>query len=171
MVELMDRQWETKGLDEKNYHSSRKERYKTGGITGENKKMSFFQKNPSYKIFIIDLIFIVIISGVIVPFIYKREGTSTIDNYKMTLRTFDYDDQILLTLTILEQDGVHSNGMVEARFYFKDNNQSIPVARDILPAMRQSRVLKARLPKKSGEYIYCSVTINGQKKIIKKKIK
>jgi len=166
----MNNKWEVSGLENFNLHSSRKERHEFGGIDDNRKKLSFFQRNPSFKIIIIDLIFIVIISGVIVPFIYKREGTAKIDNYKLVLKTFDYDDKILATLTVSEVDGLDSDDLVEVDFYI--DIESIHVNEsDILPDPGAMRVLKAELNSNSGNYVFCNITINGKNKIIKKKIK
>lgn len=166
----MDKKWETSGIDEANFHSSRKERYELGGI-GENKiKKSFFQRNPSFKIIIIDLIFIVIISGVIVPFIFNREGKSSIDNYRLTMRAFEYDDQVMVTLTILETGGERNNGVADGVFYLASDSISSSHS-DILPDSGEERVLKSSLPFNKEKYAFCDISINGQTKTIKKKIK
>jgi hypothetical protein len=166
----MDNKWEINGLDNSNFHSSRKERHELGGVDGNKIKKGFFQKNPSFKIVIIDLLFIIIISGVIVPFIYKREGTLKIDNYRMTLKAFDYDDQAMVTLTVRETDGLDSGGLVEADFYL-DKDSLHASESDILPGSGEERILKAKLSSNNEIYIFCNITINGKNKTIKKKIK
>jgi len=166
----VNNKWEISELDNTNLHSSRKERHQLSGMDGNKKKSSFFQNNPSFKIIIIDLIFIVIISGVIVPLIYKREGTTKIDNYKLVLKAFDYDDEALVTLSISELEGLDTEGLVEADFYFDKNSEHIYES-DILPGSGEKRILKTGLKSNDEEYVFCDISINGKNKTIKKKIK
>lgn len=162
--------WETTGLEDLNCHSSRRERHQMGGIDKNSGKMGFFQKNPSFKIYIIDLIFIAIISGVIVPFVYKNEGTTKIENYKIVLKVFEYDDKIMLTLTVSEKDNIDLKDLVEADFYLDMDSEHVTET-DILPGSGEKRVLKTGLLFRNEKYAFCSITINGENKTIKKKIK
>lgn len=166
----MDKKWETTGLNEAHFHSSRKERYEVGGVSEKVEKKGFFQKNPSFKIIMIDILFIVIISGVIVPFIYKREGTSTLDNYKLTLKAFEFDDLVMFSLTVSEKDGIENSSLVESTFYLVEGGKSLSES-DILPGPNEERILKGGLPLSEEVYLYCRVSINSKNKIIKKKIK
>lgn len=166
----MDKKWETSGLNDAHFHSSRKERYESGGITEKKKKKGFFQKNPSFKIIIIDILFIIIISAVIVPFIYKREGTSAIDNYKLTLKAFEFDDQVMFSLTVIEKDNSENGSLVESEFYLIEGEMSLSES-DLLPGPGEERILKGGLPLGDEIYLYCNVSINGKNKLIKKKIK
>lgn len=167
----MDNKWETKGLVENHFHSSRAERLQMGGISEEVDKKTFFQRNPSYKIFLIDLIFIVIISGVIVPFIVKREGSTSMSGYKLALKAFDYDDQVMAALSITGTEKISGTGnMVEAVFYYESGDEK-SVVTDILPESSKERILKTNLKSGGIDYILCDVLINGEFKTIKKKIK
>ncbi len=166
----MDKKWETSGLHDTHFHSSRKERHEAGGIAEKKEKKGFFQKNPSFKIIMIDILFIVIISGVIVPFIYKREGTSTIDNYKLTLKAFDFDDEVMFSLTVIEKDDTENASLVESEFYLNVDGLTLSES-DLLPGPGEERILKGGLPLSDEKYLYCKVSINGKNKIIKKKIK
>jgi len=165
----MDKQWETKGTGSTEFHSSRKERYENGGIGNPKEKKGFFQRNPSYRIYLIDLILIVIISGVIVPFIMKREGSSKIDNYKLTFKAFEYDDEILLTLKITETEDIDTDSLVEARFYFEDSRGE-SLESDLLPSKLEERIIKSSIISNAVDYAYCDILINGKKKTIKKRI-
>ena len=166
----MGKQWETNGLDQSQFHSSRSERHEMGGISKNKKRLGFFQRNPSFKILIIDLIFIAIISGVIVPFIMKREGVSNLEDYKLTLKAFNFDDTVMVSLTVKDTEGIDSAGLVEASFYFEEDLQEF-IESDLLPSDGDERVLKRGIPENDSKYIYCNVTINGNNKTIKKKIK
>lgn len=166
----MDKQWETQEVDNSHFHSSRKERYKVAGIDRDKKQLGFFQRNPSFKILIIDLIFIAIISGVIVPFIMKREGMTNFESYKLTIKAFDFDDLVMVSLSVKDMENMDSNELVEASFYFEENQREF-VETDLLPSNGDERILKTGIPSINSNYIYCDVTINGKNKTIKKKIK
>lgn len=167
----MAEKWETRDLHNSHFHTSRDERHEMGGINCEKDKRSFLQRNPSFKIFIIDLIFIVIISGVIVPFLYKREGTAGLEGYRLNLRAFYFDESVMVSLTLEGKDEELKGGdYVEAGFYYEEDPSPVKVS-DITPEYGADRVLKTILPATEEEYIFCSVTINGQNKTIKKKIK
>jgi hypothetical protein len=165
----MDKQWETSGLSDNNLHSSREERHTLGGTNQPKVKKGFFQNNPSFKIIMIDLLLIVIISGVFVPFIMKREGTSRIDNYKLTLKAFNFDDQVMATLVILNTEDLDNEGLVEASFYI-DENINLYLESDILPSRLEERILKTKLKSENSDYLYCKIEINGKTKTIKKRI-
>ncbi|MBB6478673.1 hypothetical protein [Spirochaeta isovalerica] len=166
----MAENWETAGLDDSHYHSSRKERHHMGNIKEPVEKKGFFARNPSFRIVLIDLIFIVIISGVIVPFIYKREGTVTIEEYSLKLKTFQFDDQIMATLTIRnKKDSGDSNSLIEALFYMEESEAGI-TAQDLLPDEKEERILKAALPDDGSGYVYCRIEMRGITKVLKKKI-
>lgn len=164
----MNNKWETQGLHNTQFHSSRKERHVMGGPELKKKK-GFFQRTPAFRIFIIDLIFIVIISGVIVPFIMKREGTSKIDNYKLSLKAFNYDEEVMAILTVIEIENLPSEGIIDASFYFEDDNME-NIESDLLPGNGEERVLKFRMKSENSDYLYCNVQINGKNKTIRKKI-
>lgn len=166
----MDKKWEISGLSDAHFHSSRKERHEVGGIPDKGAKKGFFQRNPSFKIIMIDIVFIIIISGVIVPFVYKREGTATVENYKLILKAFEFDDQVMFSLTVREKDGINNSSLVESEFYLEEGTQTF-LESDILPGPGEERVLKGSLPFNLEKYLYCNITINGTNKIIKKKIK
>lgn len=162
---------ETEGAGFHSYHSSRKERYAVGHINESKVKNGFFQRNPSFKILFIDLIFIVIISGVIVPFIYRREGVSSIDNYSLELRAFYYDSNIMASLTVRGKEGSNiEDSYVSAYFYTEESQEGIGVE-DLLPDPGEERLLKAVLPHLNQEYLLCRIEINGTSRTIKKKIK
>lgn len=165
---IVNNQWETQGLSNIQFHSSREERHHLGGIEVKKKK-SFFQRNPTFRILIIDLIFIVIISGVIVPFIIKREGSVKIDNYKISLKAFNFDDQVMATLTVQETENLESEGILEASFYFNEDSGK-NTETDLLPKRHGERVLKAGIKSVNSDYIYCRVSFDGKNKIIKKRI-
>jgi flagellar basal body-associated protein FliL len=164
----MKNNWEIQGIDSIYFHSSREERQKLGGIE-KKKKTGFFQNNPTFKIIIIDLIFIVIISGVIVPFIMKREGSARLDNFKVILKAFNYDDEVMATLTVRETENRKSDGVIDAGFYLKDNSEEMTES-DLLPSFGNERVLKISLKSIESDYIFCNVQINGKNKTIKKRI-
>lgn len=167
----MSDNWETRGLEDNFFHSSRKERHDLGGITCEDDKRTFFQRNPSFRILIIDLILIVIIAGVIIPFLYKREGTTTLEGYKMTMRAFHFDDQVMASLTVKSsKDDVVPGEILEVKFHFNDDQQSAMV-QDITPEPGEERILKAILNKSESEYAYATIQLMGQEISIKKKIK
>jgi hypothetical protein len=162
---------ETEGAGFHSFHSSRKERYAAGHIKEPPDKKGFFQRNPSFKILLIDLIFIAIISGVIVPFIFKREGVATVNDYSIKLRAFYYDEDIMASLTVEAEDTEETgNGYVEAFFYTEKSKQEVKVE-DLLPVSGGERLLKAVLAHDGEDYLLCRVEISGISKTLRKKIK
>lgn len=166
----MAKQWETEGPSSTHFHSSRKERHISGGIKEKKKSLSFFKRNPSMKIILLDLVFIVIISGVIVPFIMKREGTSSIDNYKISLKAFSFDDEVMATLTISETKNIETTGLVEADFYF-EKDSVLANESDLLPSISGERVIRTKMNWDNSEYLFCHIGINDKSKIIKVRIR
>lgn len=167
----MTEKWETEGLGESNFHSSREERHEMGGFRDNREQKGFFRRNPSFKIFIIDLILIVIISGVLVPYLYKREGSARLDGYELTVRAFYYDDNIMISLTVKGgKDSLSPGSYMEACFRTESSGDSVTVS-DITPRKGEERILKATLKDISSAYVFCDVSMNGQNKTIKKKIK
>ncbi|MBN2658130.1 MAG: hypothetical protein EH225_13250 [Calditrichaeota bacterium] len=166
----MAEKWETKGQNDTYFHSSRKERYKMGNIEDSVEKKGFFAKNPSFRIFLIDLVFIIIISGIIVPFIYKREGVGNVGEFSLQLKAFRYDDRILVTLTVENrQTSGKGDSYIEALFYTIDPETGIIVG-DLLPEDKEKRILKASLVDDGGEYVHCRIELSGSSKVLKKKI-
>jgi len=166
----MAERWETRGLENNSFHSSRKERYEAGNRKESDGKKGFFARNPSFKIFLIDLVFIIIISGVLVPFIYKREGVSSIGDYSLKLKAFEFDDQLMISLTVYNKGTVgEKENFIEAVFYSGKEGEEKTI-RDLLPPESSDRILKASITDDGSEYVYCRVEIEGESKVLKKKV-
>jgi len=166
----MAERWEMRELDDSSFHSSRKERYEAGNRKEPGPQKGFFAKNPSFKIFLIDLVLIVIISGILVPFIYMREGVSSIGDYSLKLKAFEFDDQFMIRLTVYNKgmdDG--KDNFIEAVFHAGSEAEGKTV-QDFLPGEGQERVLRASIANDGSEYVYCRVEIEGESKVLKKKV-
>ena len=169
-LKIVNKQWETKDLEDTQFHSSREERHIAGGILKQKGKDGFFQKNPAMKIILLDLIFIVIISGVIVPFIMKREGTARFENYSLTLKAFTFDNEVMAVLTVRGTKKSEPSGLIEVSFYFEDD-LSDHLESDLPPSDGEKRVFRTKLISTGSEYIYCNIRINGKNKTIKGRIR
>lgn len=162
---------ETSGLDQVYYHSSRKERHESSHIGMEDRNLSFFRRNPSFRIFLIDLVFIAIISGLLVPFIFRREGTASLEGYGLELRAFRFDGEVMASLAVSAsgEDAVPGSYM-EVLFFLDDSDEGETLT-DLSPPLDEERIFRAVFSASDAEYVSCRLTLNGKNKTIKKKIK
>lgn len=166
----MAEKWETTGGDEFHFHSSRKERLESAGPVIRTDKRGFFRRNPSFKIFILDLLLIAIISGVIVPYLFKREGTAELEGYRLVVRAFNFDDKVMVSLSVSGRDkSINTGSLLEVRFYGENPGEEAALS-DLTPRSGEERILKGALDIPGEKYIFCAVVINGKNKTIKKKI-
>lgn len=88
-----------------NYYSSRKERLQSASsgtkrAYEKRNSKSFFKRNPQLKVLIIDLLIILLFATIIIPFFIKITKDVRVDNYKITAKAIEFDENILISVKI-----------------------------------------------------------------------
>lgn len=88
------------------FHSSREERLSQASkevlsAYEKREKIGFFKRNPRYKIWLMDLILIVVFTFFIIPAAVKASKRIRLDEYKVESGAFIYDQELFIRLKIL----------------------------------------------------------------------
>lgn len=141
---------------------SHKNKKRRGGLFG------VFRNNPSLMIILVDIIVILLVLTIVIPFIGKKSSEENFDGYELSLHGFMYENTVTLSLVVTALPGEESSpeGEGEAlsvHFSLKTESGE-ELSRDTLevvpPVTGESKIVRLELPAEGSEEVeYISAEI------------
>lgn len=161
---------ETRYPGELAFHYNREERLQSlspevmSRLEGR-KSTGLFKKNRTLMIILLDVLVIIFLYFLLMPFLNKRAQTAELAGYEMKLRAFLYENTTFVSLRITNPgtEAEEEGEMVSVRFYLEDAETDVEVI-DILPAEgEEERILRTQLEGgKKKKRVYAEVRIRGE---------
>lgn len=122
------------------FYSSREERLLTASsgtkrAYEKRKVKGFFKKNPQLKILVIDLILVLLFAVIIIPFFVKLTKDIRVDDYKITPKAIQFENQVLISIKIKKLNKKISNriatdslkvDIIENKIIINSENKLLP---------------------------------------------
>lgn len=90
---------------EQHFYSSRKERLETASSEtkrayAKRNNKSFFKRNPHLRILVIDMIIVLLFATIIIPFFIKITKDIRFDDYKITSKAIQFEEDVLISIKV-----------------------------------------------------------------------
>lgn len=173
------KQRETRYPGELYFHYNREDRLKsvrpeiTSRLEGCKPKKGLFRKNRTLMIILLDVLVIILLYFILMPFLNKRAQTAELAGYEMKLRAFLYEDTTFVSLGITHTgaEGNADGELAHVRFYLEEGENGVEVI-DILPeGLEEERILRTQLEGgKKKKRVYAEVRIRGETETLRTEI-
>lgn len=150
------------------YHYNREERLKSASENVKNgkDKKGIFKRNPALLILLIDVIVIILVSRLVVPYFLSQRSTAEIQKYHFSLKAFRMEDEVYARVLVRLTEKREGKSPPPATIIFRYKQKASPPLQDVLPQEPNNEFFfKFRFPySKETVEVFAEISFAGETK-------